>query len=57
MVNQGQHMTEKNSTAVAATAFETYREVSAPHPAGLLTGEEVYKHPNSDLLVEDKDGP
>jgi hypothetical protein len=45
-------MTETNTTAVAATAFEAYREVNPLHPADSLSYEEACKHDNGDTLAD-----
>jgi hypothetical protein len=45
-------MTETNTTAVATTAFEAYREVNDLHPADSLSYEEARKHDNGDTLAD-----
>jgi hypothetical protein len=45
-------MTDENTTAVAAAAFEAYREVNDLHPADSLSYEEARKHDNGDTLAD-----
>jgi exonuclease VII small subunit len=45
-------MTDENTTAVATTAFEAYREMNDLHPADSLSYEEACKHDNGDTLAD-----
>lgn len=45
-------MSNTNTTAAAAAAFEAYREVNDLHPAANLSYEEASKHCHGDTLAD-----